>query len=237
MEKFAYVFNCDGDFDLLDAPGIYRGVRALTGMDCNKYGCVFREKSEKKWPIKSWSRSGVAKNFEKNVQKYVMLPKYPESVLSMLEMYDLPEGSKYFEITKRKYNFTVHKGFTKGTFFYVVLPHSLEKGKVCALWNLISEKYALNYMVSFALDSSKYMEFFMMGHPMMPDREGILTEKDFFTEAEIKMVNKLSDMNLRPTNDLGDAFPLCVTAGSFCVNETAYKVKTSIPEGVTMYER
>ena len=236
MEKFAYIFNCDGNFDLLDAPWLYREVCALTGMDCNKYGCVFYEKSEKKWPVKSWSRSGAAKNLEQNVQKYVLLPKYPSSVIEMLEIYDLTEDSKN-HLTKRKYNFTVHKGFNKGFGVYVVLPYSLEKDKNCALWDLISKKYTLNYMVSFSLDSSKYMEFFMLGHTMMPYREGILTAEDFFTEAEIKMVHKLSDLNLRPTNDLGDVFPLCIATERFSVNEAAYKEKMGIAEGVTLYER
>ena len=56
-------------------------------------------------------------------------------------------------------------------------------------------------------------------------------------KAEIKMVYQLSDLNLHPTNDLGDVFPLCIATERFSVNETAYKEKTNISEGINLYER
>lgn len=229
MEKKVYIFNCNGTFDLCKGPELYRKVSMLTKIDCDRYGCVFLKRDGK-----FWSRSGVVKNIEPNIQKYILLDKYAESKFKLLEMYDKPENAQSWDLEKRKYGFFVSSLYDEEFNIYIVLPDALDEDLILDLWGLFSKLYDTNYMVHFALDSKKYVEVYMYGTPMT---RGLETLEEYFSSKELDVLDKLHYLRRPGNRELGDVFSVCIATSKILVDEHAYNYKKIIDDGVCIFAK
>jgi len=229
MEKKVYIFNCNGTFDLCKGPELYRKVSMLTKIDCDRYGCVFLKRDGK-----FWSRSGVVKNIEPNIQKYILLDKYAESKFKLLEMYDKPENAQSWDLEKRKYGFFVSSLYDEEFNIYIVLPDALDEDLILDLWGLFSKLYDTNYMVYFALDSKKYVEVYMYGTPMT---RGLETLEEYFSSKELDVLHKLHYLRRPGNRELGDVFSVCIATSKILVDEHAYNYKKIIDDGVCIFAK
>ena len=229
MEKKVYIFNCNGTFDLCKGPELYRKVSMLTKIDCDRYGCVFLKRDGK-----FWSRSGVVKNIEPNIQKYILLDKYAESKFKLLEMYDKPENAQSWDLEKRKYGFFVSSLYDEEFNIYIVLPDALDEDLILDLWGLFSKLYDTNYMIHFALDSKKYVEVYMYGTPMT---RGLETLEEYFSSKELDVLHKLHYLRRPGNRELGDVFSVCIATSKILVDEHAYNYKKIIDDGVCIFAK
>lgn len=229
MEKKVYIFNCNGTFDLCKGPELYRKVSMLTKIDCDRYGCVFLKRDGK-----FWSRSGVVKNIEPNIQKYILLDKYAESKFKLLEMYDKPENAQSWDLEKRKYGFFVSSLYDEEFNIYIVLPDALDEDLILDLWGLFSKLYDTNYMVHFALDSKKDVEVYMYGTPMT---RGLETLEEYFSSKELDVLDKLHYLRRPGNRELGDVFSVCIATSKILVDEHAYNYKKIIDDGVCIFAK
>lgn len=229
MEKKVYIFNCNGTFDLCKGPELYRKVSMLTKIDCDRYGCVFLKRDGK-----FWSRSGVVKNIEPNIQKYILLDKYAESKFKLLEMYDKPENAQSWDLEKRRYGFFVSSLYDEEFNIYIVLPDALDEDPILDLWCLFSKLYDTNYMVHFALDSKKDVEVYMYGNPMI---RGLETLEEYFSSKELDVLHKLHYLRSPGTRELGDVFSICIATSNVSVDERAYKSKKFIDGGAYIFAK
>lgn len=230
MEKKAYVFKCTGTIDLYKGLDLYNKVCTLTKIICDKYGLVFKKTSGK-----LWSRSGAAKNIERNIKKYILLNDYLESKLCAMSIYDVPVGAQWWDHIKRSNGFYIDAVSNEEVFYIdIVLPYLLSNDQVLELWNTFSTLYNTNFMAHFKMDSEKNVEISMQGIPVL---RGLKTIEECYSSYEIKTVHKLHDLRVFGKCELGDVFPLCITTKEYSVNEQSYKSKTNIGLDTYLYSK
>ncbi len=230
MEKKVYIFKCTDTVDLCKGFALYNKVCSLTKINCDKYGLVFKKTNEK-----LWSRSGAAKNIERNIKKYLLLNDYSESKLCTMAIYDVPVGAQWWDHIKRTNGFYIESDSNEGVFYiYIVLPYLLSNDHILWLWNTISSLYNTNYMVHFKMDSEKNVEISMQGIPVL---EGLKTIEQCYASDEIKTVHKLHDLRVYKKCELGDVFPLCITTKECSIDEQSYKSKNHIEFDTYLYSK
>ncbi len=219
--KKAYIFNCNGTFNLGNCSRVYQDVTKITGMQCNKYECVFTKSNGK-----LWSRSGSVKNMASNFQKYLDLCG-DTSRFALLSMYDKPQGICAWELDERRFGF--YAEWIKDDMFniYVILPEALDEQQIISLWELFSNQYDTNYMVHFPWDSTKDVEICMHGRPMVRSLE---PAEKYFTVEEYNIILRLNKLR-RTYLELGNEFPVCIIKENVSIDKHAYKSQKNISAG------
>ena len=230
MEKRIYIFKCTSTIDLCQGLDLYNKVCSIIKIIADKYGLVFH-KTNGKW----WSRSGTAKNLERNIKKYLLLDNYPESKLAQMAIYDVPEGAEWWNHITRTNGFYISDSILEGEYYiFIVLPYLLDDDHILRLWNLFSSLYNTNYMVHFVMDSEKDVEISMEGIPVLKSLKPV---EEFYTPEELEIVYKLHDLQVYGKCDLGDAFPLCIATQDCSIKEQSYKNKIELDSGTYFYSK
>ena len=226
MEKKVYIFNCDGTVDISNTFELYTTIRTMTSLNCTKYSLVFKDDTGK-----SRSRSGSVKNMETNFCRYLSGNSSPWE-FSALELNDKPHDAHYLETHKRRFGFVIQKWREHKIDVYIVLPHSLSEDQMVSVWDILSTRYNVNYMVHYDFDAYKDVEICMYGTPMV---RGLEDPKEYYSESEYKIVYKLHDLRVGKTRELEDIFPICITKSAYPVKESVYKYKKRIDKDTNLY--
>lgn len=217
MKKNVYVFNCQGILDLQFVPNLYNAVKRITGNECNKYCCVFSMSGGK-----LWSRSGTIKHLEQNIPKYITDANSTDSHLDKFEMYNLSKGTQSWGLNQTSCGLYIERSNDNVFNVYVVSSMELTSNQIFDIWSIFSKTYIPNYMVSFSLDASKCVEIYMYGMPIYP---ALADPKTYYSESEKEVVDKLHELRIGLTCNLGSCFSSCIVTERVRINEQAYTSK------------
>ena len=117
---------------------------------------------------------------------------------------------------------------------YVVSSTELTSNQIFDLWSVFSKAYDPNYMVSFSLDANKSVEIYMYGMPIYP---ALADPKTYYSKAEKEVVDKLHELRIGLTCDLGSCFSSCIVTEHISIDEQAYVSKTIVDNNSFLFSK
>ena len=230
MKKTVYLFNCQGILDLQLVPNLYSTVKNITGNECNRYCCIFRNTENGKF----WSKSSTVKHMEQNIPDYSAVAMSTVSKFVKLEMYCLPKGTKSWGLDETNCGFYVDCLNDDILHIYLVSSIELTSNQILSLWDVFSKTYTAHYMVSFSLDSIKHVEIYMYGRCIYP---ALADPKTYYSKTEKDVVDKLYDLNHNLTCDLGSCFSSCIVTKRVSIDEQAYNSKRIVGNNTVLFTK
>lgn len=227
MQKYNYIFNCSGTFDLMLGLKIFTEVQAMIPeIVFNKYICAFKD-ADGKW----YSRSGGVKNITANFSKYLL--QFDQTTrVSRIQVYVQSESVESrtvccVEISAGSSTFNIS----------IVGTNRLSEHQIVNIWSKINSIVSMNHMVCFPLDSSKINMFTVHGRECYPAFLNLEEQKQYYSKSEKEMIALIYDLQQKGTCNLKRVFPLCIAAENAIVDERGYASKKKIDSKTYLFSK
>lgn len=188
----------------------------------NKYSCFFKHVDGL-----LWSRRGNVKNIEINFLKYIQQFEKTTSLSSVNILDETKKTDTWNDINEK--GPALYMRAENSTFnVYLITLNPLPEHQILDIWLNYSIATDMNYMVSYSMDSGKFIEYTMLGTITYPAYLTVKEREWFYTKTEREIIDLLHDLRIYENLNLKHTFPLCIATEKAIVDEQWYASKKEI---------
>ena len=223
MEKYVYIFNGSSKLDLMLALRLYKEAQKnIPELMTYKYSCFFKCNDGR-----LCSRRASVKNIEINFPKYLQQLGETTSLSSFNILEETKKTDTLKDINENGPGLVIRA--ENNTFnVYLITLNPLPEHQILDIWLNYSIVTDMNYMVSYSMDSNKFIEYTMFGIITYHVDLTLKERECFYTKTEREIIDLLHDLRIYETRNLKHTFPLCIATEKAIVDEQGYASKKKI---------